>query len=368
VFLISDASGTFVAQQEFDSDRFLLKSTLVNDTTFFDLNFRLDLINSGNPVNPDDLCSIESHFNNMDFYSVFGYIDSRDLITESGAFDIPIFEENPDLASIIFNDPQIIVFISSSVGIPLEVELRDVIATSSRDGSTLELTFTDGHPFQVNPPTLSQIGERVESEIHINKNTCNIDELLASAPSDITYSLTGRTAAGDPEDQHFILDTSAMDLAVEILLPLDFKSTGFAFTDTMDLFEEGEEDINTSMITLAQLSITTLNDLPIELALQLYLMDESYMVVDSIFDQDAVILGASEVDLDGKRVQATEETNLITLTEEKLEELVQSSYMQVEARLITSELGNRFVKLYSDYSLDFEISMLANLRINTREL
>ncbi len=367
VIEISDAGGSFMDQQTFQLDGYLLQTTEVNDTSFIHINFKLDLINSGNPVNPDDFCSIQANFTNLGFYSVFGYIDSRDLITEGGSFEISIFEENPDLASIIFNDPRINIFTSSSVGIPLEVELSNVIATSSRDGSTVELVFTEGHPFQLSAPDIAQMGERVESEININKNTCNIDELLASAPSDITFSIIGRTAAGSGEDQHFILDTSKIDLALEILLPLDFKSTGFAFEDTME-FDVGEEGIDTSMIKLAQVSVTTLNELPIELALQVYLLDEFHEMVDSIFDQDVVILGASEVDVDGKLVQATEESNQVNFPAEKLGKLGEVRYMQVEARLITSELGDRFVKLYSDYTLDFEISMLANIRINTREL
>lgn len=363
---ISDLSGTFVDQQIFQSDGYFLTVTEENDTSFI-IHFKLDLINSGNVINPDDECEILTSFENIGFYRAFGYVASRDLITEDGAFAITFFEENPDMASLIFNDPQINIYISNSLGIPMEVELDNVIATSSRDGSTIELAFTEGHPFQIDAPGIEEIGSRAESEVNINKNTCNIDELLASAPSEITYQIIGRTQAGTQDEEHFVLDTSVFDLELEFLLPMDFKSTGFAFEDTLE-FEVGEEGVDTSLVKFAQVSVTTVNDLPIELELQVYLLDMSYAVLDSVFDADAVILGASQVDAQGKLTQATEEINSIIFPAEKLGKLEDVQYLQVVARMITSGAGQQFVKLYSDYELDFEISMFANLRINTREL
>jgi hypothetical protein len=53
---------------------------------------------------------------------------------------------------------------------------------------------------------------------------------------------------------------------------------------------------------------------------------------------------------------------------EKLGKLEDTRYLRVDAHLMTSGSGNQYVKFYSEYSLDFEISIFANLRINTREL
>ncbi|RLD23723.1 MAG: hypothetical protein DRI70_09010, partial [Bacteroidetes bacterium] len=296
----------------------------------------------------------------------FGFIDSRDLIVEGGSFEIALFEENPDLANIIFNDPRINIFTSSSIGIPMEVELDSVFATSSRDGSILELNFTKGHPFVIGAPEMDQRGERVESVISINKDSSNIDDLLASAPSEITYRIKGRTEVGDIGDQHFVLDTSQFDLALEFLLPLDFKSSRFALHDTIDF--EMEDGIDTSLVKLAQITVTTSNELPIELGLQVYFLDMNETVLDSVFVGETILLGASQVDGQGELMLATDETNTVTFTSEKLSKLQGVAFMQVEARMITSELGDTFVKLFSDYSLDFEISMLGRFKLNTNDL
>jgi len=364
---ISQPDGLFTDQLVFASDRYCLKTSTQGDSSYIALNFRLDLINSGSPVNPDDVCEIKSSFLDLDFYSIFGYIDSRDLIDEAGDIDIPLYENNPDFANIVFADPRINIYTSSSIGIPLEIELDNVIATPFGGGTPVELTFTGDYPFQINAPGIDQVGERVDSEIRINKTTSNINELLESAPTAMTYNVVGRTAAGSGSDQHFVLDTSTMDLSLEFVLPLDFKSSGFSFQDTSE-FDMVSDSVNLSMIKLAQADLTTINELPIQLQLQIYLLDDTYAVVDSIFDGDAILLGASIVDGDGKLVQAREETSSIALTAEKLEKMKDVSYRHMVARIITSEGGADFVKLYTHYSLDFELSIKAEVILNTRDL
>ena len=366
VFDIADLTGNFTEQQTVFSDGYCLKSTEVNDTSYIQLNYKLELINSGNPINPDDAVDIMASFENLDFYSVFGYIDSRILISESGSVEIPIYANNPDLASLIFSDPRINIFTYSSVGIPFEVTLDSVIG-SADNGTTDSLEFYSGNPFVIPAPNMGNIGATVDGEFNINKETSNINELLEIAPSTLSYKVTGRTEPGTEEETHFILDTSRFMLAMEFLLPLDFKSSGFALEDTLE-FEVGEEGVDTSIVKLAQVSVTTVNELPIEFELQLYLLDASHSVIDSVFDGNTVLLGASLVDSQGLLMEPTEETSIVTFTAEKLGKLKDVFYMEVQARMITSELGQQYVKLYSHYSLNFEISLSASLRINTREL
>ncbi len=363
---ISDLSGNFTDQQIFLSDGYSMQSTEIDDTSYIQLNFKLDLINSGNPIDPDDVCEILTSFENLDFYSVFGYIDSRDLIDESGSVDIPIFTDNPDLATLIFADPRINIYTASSVGIPFEITFDSVIATAD-DGSTEKLEFYEGHPFVIAAPDMENIGSTVDDEININKETSNFNELLAIAPSTLSYKVTGRTDPGSGDESHFLLDTSKFMLAMEFLLPLDFKSSGFALQETFD-FEVGADGVDTTILKEARVSVTTLNELPIEMEIQVYLLDSNRTVIDSVFEGDAIILGASLVDDRGILTQAVEETTVTTFPVEKLGKLQEVFYMQFEARMITSELGGKFVKIYSDYSLDFKLSMYANFRINSREL
>ena len=362
----SDVSGVFENAARVLTEYYFIETFEKGDSNVIQIDFDLALINSGNPVDPDDLCQIDLNFLDMGFYSVYGYIDSRNTFTESGSLEIPFYAENPDLAVVKFADPRINVFTTNSVGVPSVITLNSVIS-NGLDGSSITLEFYEGHPFMVSAPNLSQIGISVSDEFHINRETSNFNELLSNAPSSLSYTVSGSTQQGTGDESHFALDTSRLVVETEFLLPLDFRSTVIALEDTME-FEMGDPGIDTSMVRQVKLTMSTVNELPIKLDLQVYLLDEFYQVLDSVFGENVVILAASEVDQEGKLIQAGEEANTAIFPVEKLGKLEEIRYLQIQARMNTSELGSKDVKLYSDYSLDFKLSLFADLFINSREL
>ncbi|MEN8156013.1 MAG: hypothetical protein ABFS10_03620 [Bacteroidota bacterium] len=369
---ISDLSGDFRDSTILDSDHYHIETTAMGDSNVITIDYDLGLINSGNPINPGEVCDVKTSLIKMDFYGAYGYISSRELITLTDSLGIPIFADNPELTTLKLRDPRITIHTASSLGIPFEIELDSVTATAE-DGSTETLEFYTGHPFVIPGPALENIGETVYGEININRETSNFPDLINLAPSDIYFNVAGRTHEESGQDNHFLLDTSRFMLEAEFLLPLDLRITGFALTDTM-LFEM-EEGVDTSMVRNAEITMTTINQLPIELKAQVLLLDSNYIVIDSVFEEQLPLLGASEVDEDGKlKVYADGsdgarmETHTVKFPAEKLGKLEQVSFMQVRAQLVTSQAGEPFVKIYSDYTLDFEISLFANFRINSNEL
>jgi len=246
------------------------------------------------------------------------------------------------------------------------ITLNSVVA-NGLDGSSVTLEFYEGHPFMVSAPDLTHIGSSVSDEFLINRETSNFDELLAVAPSSLSYDISGSTQQGSGDESHFALDTSRLIVETEFLLPLDFRSTVVALEDTME-FEMDDLGIDTSIVRQMNLTLSTVNELPIKLDLQVYMLDEFYQVLDSVFGENQVLLAASEVDQEGKLIQAGEEDNTAIFPIEKLGKLEEIRYLQVHARMNTSELGSKDVKLYSDYTLDFKLSLFADLIINSREL
>ncbi|MEN8201249.1 MAG: hypothetical protein ABFS28_01550 [Bacteroidota bacterium] len=362
----SNISGEFEDSVRVFTDNYYIETFEKGDSNVIQIDFDLVLTNSGNPVSPGEKCEIDLHFRDMDFYSIFGYIDSRNTFEESGSLDIPFYADYPDLAALTFADPRINVFSINSAGIPFVIELDSVIATGL-DGSTDMLEFYEGHPFMVPAPDLSSIGESLSEEFHVNRETSNFNELLALAPTSLSYKVKGSTQQGTGNESHFALDTSRLLIESEFMLPLDFRSTVIALEGTYE-FEIGEERIDTSRVVEARVSLSTVNELPLRLDLQVYLLDEFQQVMDSLFGDEHVILAASEVDAEGRLAQAGEVISTADFPPEKLGKLEEVSYFQVHARVITSEQGSRDVKVYSDYSLDFDLSVFAIFRINSREL
>lgn len=363
---ITSTAGDFTGSVNHSLDGFSLETIKQGDSSVFRVDYDLAIINSGNPVNPGESCEINISMLDLGFYSIFGYVDPAELVSDRGEQAIGIFSDFPALSHLKLADPRINIRTESSLGVPFELTLDSVIATAD-DMSTLALEFYEGHPFKIPAPSLTQMGETVGGEYNIDNQTSNFHELLNIAPNSLSYRVTGGVDPDIPDQNHFLLDTSRFMVEAEFLLPLDLRYTQYALEDTLE-FEFGEEGIDTSMVKDVQLKVSTVNELPIELDLQLYLLDEFHTVIDSVFEQDGVFLPASEVDADGLLQSASEQNSIADFHTEKLERLDDVHYILVVARLVTSELGQQYVKFYSDYSLEFEISMHASFRINTQEL
>jgi hypothetical protein len=362
--VISDPSGYFTWSERLDLDGYFMEADQQGDSSVFRMDYDFALISSGNPVNPGDYCEIKSSFLDLGFYKLFGFVDPDDVVTESGVLDIPIYADFPELAHLKVADPRINVFTENSLGLPFELTLDSVIATAE-DASTETLELYEGHPFIIPAPTIAMVGETAYGEFNINNQTSNLQDLLNIAPHTLSYRVTGDI--GSQNQNHFLLDTSRFMAEMEFLLPLDLLFTEYTLTDTLE-FALGEDGIDTSLVKHVVINLSTVNELPIELGLQVYLLDASSTVLDSLFNGDPVFLSSSEVDSEGRLLLASENRHIIDFPAEKLDVLEQTEFIWIEARMVTAESGGQFVKFYSDYTLDFEISFYAELRINNREL
>jgi hypothetical protein len=362
--VIDDPSGNFTWSDTQDLDGFFLQTEKQGDSVVFRMDYDLAIINSGNPVFPGDYCEILNSFLDLGFYGIYGFIDVSEVVSDSGMLDIPIYSDVPELSHLKLADPRINIFTESSLGIPFELTLDSVIA-SAMDGTSELLEFYEGYPFEIPAPTIDMRGETAYGEFYINNQTSNFQDLLNIAPSTLSYKVQGGIGPGS--DYHFLLDTSRFMAEAEFLLPLDLAFTEYTLEDTID-FAPGEGGIDTTLVQDLVVKVNSINELPIELGLQIYLMDGSYTVLDSVFDGQPVFLSSSEVDGQGRLQQPGEDTNSISFPAEKIGKLEQTQFIQVKARMVTSGSGIPYVKFYSEYSLDYTISFYANLRINTREL
>lgn len=364
--VITSSAGDFTGSANHSLDGYSLQTIKQGDSSVFRVDYDLALINSGSPISPGESCGINTNMLDLGFYGLFGYLDPSEIVSESGEQEIPIYSDFPALSHLKLADPRIDITTRSSLGVPFELTLDSVIA-EAEDGSTLSLEFYEGHPFKIPAPLLSEAGETVIGEFNINNQTSNFHELLNLAPSSLSYRISGGIDGDISDQNHFLLDTSSFLLEAEFLLPLDLRYTRYALSDTLE-FELGDGGIDTTIIKEVQLKVSTINELPIELDLQLYLLDENRALIDSVFEQEGVFLPASEVDAGGLLLSASEQSSSADFPAEKLGKLEQVRYLVVRATLVTSENGAEYVKFYSDYSLEFEISMHASLKINTQEL
>ncbi len=372
VVQISSADGSFSMNKLIDVAGYdLYFDNSQPDTTLLPVNFELKLINSGAPINAGETCEITMDFSNLDFFAAFGYIGDYQFLSDSGEINLEFFEEFPE-GNIRFENPQFIFNIRNSFGVPIQGELFNLSGTSTESGQMVDIAFDPGYmPFTIEAPSLTEIGQSKFTVFTVSGENSNIADAIEIKPDLVTY---GVRASADPgsasERNHFVLDTSRIDVDYEVVVPLWLSASGLSFEeDSLDFdFEEDFGDVSDHINSLT-FRVEVDNWLPLDVDLQVYFLDELYTLVDSLFDSPERILGSDpeSLDADGRITSPENKVTEIVFEKEDLDRLQPAKYMKLSADLATTDQGQPPVKIYSYYTIDFKLAIRANFRLNSRE-
>ncbi len=368
---ISDASGNFSYDADIPVDGAIVTLDNTDPTlTTIPFTYELKLVNSGAAINSDESCSIAISIRNIEFSSVFGYLGDHEVLLNSGEVDIDLFDDALQKGNIFFADPKIQISVENSYGVPVSLELSNMVARSKKNNSTSTLVFTGINPFQVTAPAIDRIGQADTTLIEINKDNSNIDEAMNIQPESFTYSVNAITNPGNPTSaNNFATDSSDMKIDLEVLLPLWVRADGFILEDTLDWDYENEFGEDTDFVEYLRLGMEAQNRIPAQVKLQLYFKDENYVTLDSLFHDNDFLLHGAGLDNNEKAGPAVTEEKTVEITASRIEKVKPTKHLLVRATLnSTGADQNKFVKYYSYYTIDFKLKLKARLNLNTRDL
>ena len=374
--IIDDASGNFTYNTPFNLDGYTiyLNDSATTDTMFIPVDFHVELINSGAGITPDDSISVTSTIENMDFDAIFGYIGDYELLSQTGQVDLGFFKNTFD-GYIFFENPEINFNITNSYGVPALVNISRFTGFNGTSDS-IQMIFDEGvDTFGYAYPKLS---DYMNSDIHkdtvipINGTNSNISDFLDFLPSSLEYHLN---AASNPEgpagSYNFVTDDSQIDVNFEFILPMWFKADSFALVDTIDLDLSNMED-NADIIEKVNLMLEVSNGLPLDIDFQLYFLDENYNAVDTLFAENfRPVISSGIVDVTASTVNSPGlKTSMIELSNTEIRNLGSVRYGRIRAGLKTpsGSAGELLsVKFYTDYHLDFNLSVDIDVKANTND-
>lgn len=206
------------------------------------------------------------------------------------------FFNNWEQGIVNFEDPKIKLSAFNSFGFPLDANFFsiDVIGI---DGERLSLesdAIQDG--VGVNFPSLEQVGETIETNFSFNKENSNIIDILAVGPAAVEYELDGEpNPDSNPDSRGFMTDSSEIKVQMEVELPLNGYTFGFALVDTFDIDLTEYDNVNS-----AEFKLITENEIPLGLDLEVTFVDENFNVLDRLNSQvDDNYIGSAPVDSNG---------------------------------------------------------------------
>src|SRR4030042_1824542 len=347
---ISDASGSFSDSKvtPLDGSALRLDNQSDPDTTFLEIIFELYLIHSGNDIMAGEEVNVDMTFTDLIFKSAYGSFGDYDtLLIDNERFEFEMFEYEFE-GNVYFGDPRINLLIDNSFGLPLGINLFGLSAYSQKTGIEKDITFEPGvNPFIINAPDLSQLGQSVITEISVNKTNSNIDEVTNTTLSYIDYSARAITnPGGSATRDNFVLDSSRASVDFEVVLPMDLRAEDFEVEDTVDFDLSDIPDENDDFeIKSLQIRMETTNGMPVEINMQVVLVDTFYNVLDSLFTEETKnVLPSALVDENGKVLAPSQNEVLFDFPPDRLDLIRNSRHAMVSGTFETTDEGQQMVK------------------------
>ncbi len=342
--------------------------------SYLPITLTLELEGSSNSGPGDEYVVVNLDFEQLDYHGLFGYLGNYTSILDSNDnLEVEIFDDYPLSGNLRYRDPRFVLKTESSIGVPLEVNVFNVIAKYDT-AADQNLTFSSSvNPFTVNGPDFPDgIGETKTKKININKNNCpKIVDIMEAQPKSIIYQATGSTNASGTTD-NFALDSSKLKLGVTLELPLDVWTNEISLMDTMDFdFEAIYGPVTVRKLTIR---LKNINGLPTDIKSQVYFADSTYSPIDSLFADDnwkdnMLVTKAAQVDDDGMVTVKTENTTDIIIDDmERIEKW--ESVKHIMSRVYCTTTGAdsyppdyNYVKFHVYDEVDIKVGIDAHLTV-----
>lgn len=357
-----DYNGTtpVVANETFELDGYSFDFTKGGQVNEFDIDYTFTVTSSGQPVSASDAINIEIGFYNNKPSKFFGYVGQTDLTNSLDSIKLDIFKNVIGNGSFKLESPMLEFVFRNSYGIPVEATFPTLEVWDKEEGtipvsgSGLPLALTIG------APDYTQIGQSVTTSLLLDKTNSNIVQILNATPELIIHKVKGETNPNGKAD-NFVLDTSRLDISLNVELPLHGSMKNFTLQDTIP-FEIIQIDQLNEILFRANFD----NGFPFDVSVQLYFADENYTVIDSLFDGEEIILASGTVDGSGKVTSSTEKMTDAILDKAKLQKVSSFKNLIFKTSASTTDNGNTPVKIFADYRVGFKLGIKADADVSVR--
>ena len=310
-------------------------------------------------IPPSTQANVQLGFNNMEFDYIKGFFGDQATTLPAQTVDRSVFRSTLKDASVSFVEPQLFLKAVNEYGIPCEVTFS--VLRARKGSSTLPIQTSPASPVALAVPSV--LGGSATTTM----NVTNAQAIMNFEPEQLEYTVAARINKGLASGSNFMADTSKLTVSMVTEVPLYGRVTGITVTDTLavDLNELSE-----TKVSEASLKVTARNEMPLDANIQIYLMNESFQVLDSLFGKNQTYLvKASQVDGAGD-LKSPGITNLdLTLEPARVTKLFSSRYLLVKSVMSTARDANDVflnVKFRSSYRLKLNVGMRAKLKIELK--
>lgn len=267
--------------------------------------------------------------------------------------------------SVDFKNFNLVMKVENSIGVDIRFLLQQILSSNFSSGESVFLTGSVvGSSININRASVNTSVNYPpvsfsEYVISMSDTNSNADELFEIFPDSIsTEAEISLNPLGNISNSNdFIYYGHGINVSLDAEIPLHLVASSLVLVDTLPVdFLAGADSSGSGAeknIIGGNLVMDIYNGYPFSARPQLYLMDENFIISDSIVESGAVVEAA---DLDGNYYATGKKFSkiLIPVDQQKIEALKAAKNLMVKIVFSTASQPD-FVKIYSEYSVDIKV-------------
>lgn len=305
-------------------------------------------------VTPSDSLIIDNTFFDIIPYYAKGYFGNNTYNVGPTTSDFTLFDRIVD-GTILLEDVDFNFKLENPIGMDARLFVNNISSINTRTGTTINLVNSMiGSTININRASESGgIVYPTYANFPLNTTNSNIKPMIENLPNKFGYSMQIITnpMGNISGSNDFIYSDRLMKASLDMEIPLSLVATNLTLQDTLDLNisqTDGTQNIHEGTITLF-----ANNGFPFDAQVQLYLLNESNAVTDSIFGYANTIVEApinAALRVVGKKLTKIS----IPISESKMDLLYDTKKVVMKVKFNTSAQP-QYIKIYSEYSIDIKV-------------
>ncbi|MCX6295687.1 MAG: hypothetical protein NTX97_06400 [Bacteroidetes bacterium] len=305
-------------------------------------------------VTPSDSLIIDNTFFDIIPYYAKGYFGNNTYNVGPSESGFTLFDRIVD-GTIQLEDVNFNFKIENPIGMDARLHVNNISSINTHTGTAINLVNSlIGSPININ--RASESGGTVfptYASFPLNTTNSNIKQMIENLPNKFSYSMQMVT---DPlgnisGSNDFIYSEKLLKASLDMEIPLSLVANNLTLADTLALNvspSNGTQSIHDGTITLF-----ANNGFPFNAKLQLYLLDDNNVAVDSIFGYANTIVEAPVNS--SLRVISKKMTKItIPVSESKMDQLYHTKKAVLKVKFNTIDQP-QYIKIYSEYSIDVKL-------------
>lgn len=311
--------------------------------------------------------SIQIHYGLYDIIPeyAYGYMGEHHFSLQLDTA-IDFFNRNFSNSSFKFEYIDVRIVLKNGTGIRAAVKINKITAGNSKDGKQVNLTFPDlGQEFTLGQANESNMEPYVKT-LEINSDNSNINSFFEILPDHTSYDIE---ISLNPQGNNLLYDDfiyydNDLEALLELEIPLNLSSDELIFEKQLDY----NFDIDKKVIEQLQgvtLNIDYINKFPFDAEIELFILDKNQNTVAILQNENNLNLlkAAKDPDAGGRMKTPAVDVLKFQLNKEQIHELINNNLLLLKVRLNTTT--NSYVKIFSDYDLDFNVNAELIYRMKT---